>query len=255
MEDTIVEPEIITAETESNSGTEASAPSPVDEIDALISEFEQKTAEAEQAAAPDSTPVSDDELNNLLSGLDADKNRVTELEGQLNSLRSEVFVQQELAAIDKFCGEVQAQCGVNVPEDYAKHSLLSMAATDANLMVAWQYRGLTNEQLAQADREFRELEALHYRAMQTPDNGDPPRQQAIAWMEQRGAQLDLMMNSRAILTNARRSVVKRAESQSTKTRRKFTWKLPPLSVVHHLHSCQKPQFSGADYRQRSLGRK
>jgi hypothetical protein len=206
------EPEAAPAELPADVAT----PAPADDLDQLLQEYEEKTRQAEpeptrgieNPASPDA-PVED--VDDFLAGLNKDSQRATQLQGELDTLGGEVFRQQELAALDKFCGELQNQLGPNLPDDYAKTSLLAMAAQDPNLEVAWKYRGLTNEQLAAADRQFRELEALHFKVMQTPDT-DPRRQQAINWIEQRGRELGIAMNARAIIANARRSVLKRAES-------------------------------------------
>jgi hypothetical protein len=226
------DPEIITSEPESNSGTEAvetpvtglpQGSSSVDDrsLDDLLAEYDAKTRQAESEPGGeklDGNPPNQDasgELDELLaqlSGPSPDQQRIGELEGELNAVRAAEFQRQELAAAEKFFGEVQSLCPPTVPDDYARNALLSIAAQDANLAASWQYRGLTNEQLAQADRAFRELEVLYHRTVNTPDNGDPRRQQAIAWMEQRGAQLNTMLSARATIWNAKRSVVKRAES-------------------------------------------
>src|SRR5262249_9427822 len=109
-------------------------------------------------------------------------------DGEINALRAAEFQRQERAAFEKFSSELQDQLGPNIPSDYAKTSLLAMAAQDRNLEAAWRYRGLTNEELATADRKFRQLEALHFQVQHSPDT-DPRKPQTLAMLEQRGREL------------------------------------------------------------------
>jgi hypothetical protein len=203
------EPEAVPAELPAD--VAASTPEP--SLDDLLAEYDRATAkpDLEPDGSNQETDAPVEGVDSFLNSMTRDGERANQLQGELDSLRGEVFRQQELAALDKFCGEVQNQLGPNVPADYAKSSLLAMAAQDPNLEAAWRYRGLTNEQLAEADKEFREAEALHWKLTHSPDN-DPRKQQAVAMLEQRGRELGLAMNARAIISNARRSVLKRAES-------------------------------------------
>jgi hypothetical protein len=216
---TVIEeaPEAVTAELPADTPAPAVGTAEAEDrsLDALLAEFDSVTAKpTEQPPAAENGAVSDNEVEKFLADLDTgakDRQRITDLEGELNSVRAAEYQRQELAALDKFCGELQSQLGPNIPDDYAKASLLAMAAQDPNLEVAWKYRGLTNEQLANADKEFRELEALYGKLTHSQDN-DPRKQQAIAVLESRGRELGLMMNARAVIANAKRSVIKRAEA-------------------------------------------
>src|SRR5262249_16618952 len=131
-----------------------------------------------------------------------DQKRIGELEGQVGSLQQAELERQSVRDFQGFSQKLQEQLGPNLPDDYARTSLLAISAENPDLQAAWKYRSLTPEQVAAADREFRELEALHFRAMNSPD-GDPRKPQAIAMLEQRGRELGLAMNARTIIMNAR----------------------------------------------------
>ena len=134
---------------------------------------------------------------------------VSQLEGELNSVRQQELDRQSRSDFEGFSSKLQAELGPNVPDDYARTQLLAMASEKPELQVAWQYRHLTAEQRRAADLEFQQLEALYWKAQQAPD--DPRKAQALAQMERRGQELGLMMNAQKILNSAWRDVQKRAE--------------------------------------------
>jgi hypothetical protein len=143
-----------------------------------------------------------------LNGPTADQQRITSLEGELNSVRAAELDRQSRQDFEGFSKKLQAECGVNVPDDFARTALLAAAMERPELQIAWQHRHITDEQLRAADAEFRQLESLYNRVLAAPD--DPRKQQALAQMYQRGQELGLMMNSRKILNNVWRDVQKRA---------------------------------------------
>jgi hypothetical protein len=227
MSDTTVieqEPETAPAEpaaqlpADASIGTTPASSDSWDEVQALLDDFDAKTAAADLPPEPtadnaNGPDASSDELDKLLADLTGpspDQQRIGELTGEIDRLRQVELERQSVRDFEGFSRALQDQLGPNLPADYAKTSLLAMATEDPNLQAAWKYRSLTPEQIAAADKEFRELEALHFRAMQAPD--DPRKQQAIAMLEARGRELGLAMNAKAIIMNARRAVQKRAES-------------------------------------------
>jgi len=86
---------------------------------------------------------------------------------------------------------------------------MAMAMRDPALERAWAYRHLTADQRRAAELEFQQLEVLHWKAQQAPD--DPRKQQALAQLERRGWELGIAMNAGKILDRAWRDVQKRAE--------------------------------------------
>jgi hypothetical protein len=81
-----------------------------------------------------------------------------------------------------------------------------MAAERPELQIAWQHRHITNEQIAAADREFRQLEILYQQSQAAPN--EPRKLAASRQLEQRGQQLGYMLNARTMLDRAWKDVVK-----------------------------------------------
>jgi hypothetical protein len=199
--------------------TVAPSNAPVDDrsIDDLLADFDRATQRESQPATdnsttPDATAAPLDDVDAFIQSLNApsaDKQRADSLQGEIDGLRAAEFQRAERADFDKFSSKLQAELGPNVPDDYARTLLLSMAAENPALEQAWRYRNLTAEQRRAADLEFKQIEALYAQAQRAPD--DPRKAQALAQMERRGQELGLMMNARTMLNQAWRDVVKRAE--------------------------------------------
>jgi hypothetical protein len=193
---------------------EPAAPPP-DPIQALLDEFEAGQAGAQPEAELPADPLNDrpdnpqDDLAAIMEGLSGDKARVTELETEIGSLRAAEFQRAEREAFDGFSKKLQAECGPNVDEHFARTNLLAMAAENPALEQAWRFRSVTAEQRRAADLEFQQLEVLYWKTQQAPD--DPRKAEALAQLERRGHELGLMMNAQKILNNAWRDVVSRAE--------------------------------------------
>jgi hypothetical protein len=186
-----------------------------EEVQALLDDFDQRTApenNATEQGAGENGTVSNEELDKFiadLSGPTAEQKRIGELEGEIGSLRNAELERQSRADFEGFARKLQAECGNNVDDQFARTALLSAAMERPELQIAWQHRHITDEQLRAADQEFRQLESLYQRVVQAPP--DPRKQQAVAMLEQRGYQLGLLMNSRKILNDVWRDVVKRAK--------------------------------------------
>jgi hypothetical protein len=180
----------------------AASPAPVDDVEQLLAEFDRAQTSA-------GTPVQDDAFADLLRD-PADQQRIGELSGELESLRSAEFQRAEREAFDEYSAQLQSKLPEHLPPDYARNSLLSAAAQDPNLSAAWQYRGITEEQRRQADREFRDLERLHGQIQRAPDDGR--KASALAQIENAGRQLGLMLNSKEILRRLERDIQHRAAS-------------------------------------------
>ena len=262
MTDTTVietEPDFATAQLPQEPVSPAPADS-WDEVQAALDEFDQKTRQPEQNQdSPEQSgdAASNDELDKLLadlSGPSPDQQRITALEGEIGSLHAAELERQSRVDFEGFSKKLQAECGNNVDESFARTNLLAALAERPELGIVWQHRHVTDEQLRAAELEFQQLEVLHMRAQQAPD--DPRKQQAIAALEQRGYQLGLMLNSRKILNDVWRDVQKRAEKVK-----------PPIDVeatadraavafhVRQAHSGDIPeapvrwgQLSGKDFR-------
>jgi hypothetical protein len=189
-------------------------PAPADEFTDLLAEFDRATAASEPTPEPAvdaPQPNRDAELDKFLAELDTsrDSAHINNLESQLSSMRLAEEARLALADFEGWSAKLQAELGPNVDEKFARTNLIAMAAQDRSLEKAWAYRHITPEQRRAADLEFQQLEALHWKVQQAPD--DPRKAQALAQMERRGQELGLMMNAHKILNNAWRDVLKLAE--------------------------------------------
>src|SRR5262249_9624452 len=155
-------------------------------IDDLLAEFDAATQQPAPEATADSTGgdnvapnVSGDEVDKLLAELSvssADQQKITDLEGQISGFRAAEDERKSRADFDAYSSKLQAECGPHVPDDFAVTELKAALVDKPELEMAWRYRHVTNDQLRAAEREFQQLEALHYRATQQPD-GDPRKPQ------------------------------------------------------------------------------
>jgi hypothetical protein len=133
---------------------------------------------------------------------------VNSLRGEVAALREAEFQKAEMAAFDKFTSDLQTRCGQNVPEDFARTQLLAAMVERPQLRAVWSYRSLTNEQLQQADREFRSLERQYNETLREPDS--PQKQQLLGQIYRRGERLGLMMNAKTIANQVIRDVIERS---------------------------------------------
>jgi hypothetical protein len=203
----VIEKEPETAPAELPADVAAPEPS----LEDLLADFERATAKPD--LEPDGSQETDapvEDVDTFLNDLNKDAQRVTELEGQLGSLRAVELDRQSRADFEGFSTKLQEQLGPNVDDQFARTNLLSMAVENPALEAAWRYRNLTDAERRAADLEFQQLEVLYHRVQQAPD--DPRKAAALAEMERRGQELGLMMNARTILGNARRDVLNRART-------------------------------------------
>jgi hypothetical protein len=208
--DTLIEREPESAPSELPAS--ADAPAPADDLDSLLQEYENATGQAEPTASDspvqEDAPAQDESVDSFLDSLNKDARRVTELEGEIGSLRAAELDRQSRADFEGFSKKLQAALGPNVDENFARTNLLALAAENPALEAAWRYRNLSDADRRSADLEFQRLELLYHQMQQAPD--DPRKAAAMAQMERRGQELGLMMNAHKILNNTWREVQKRA---------------------------------------------
>jgi hypothetical protein len=191
---------------------EAPAPKPDDGIDELLSQFAAETKQPEPAAEPEGT-VSNDELDKLLNSLGPDP-RLSELEqqlgtanGELQALRQAEYDRQEEKAFDTFCAAIRDQVQAdNLPERWIEDKCISLAVKDRAILDAWRYRNVDRNG---ADRALRQVEEAINFLQRNPAQADP---QKLAALQERGHQLGLAYNARAILTRLERAVIKEAKA-------------------------------------------
>jgi hypothetical protein len=96
---------------EAASAEPASTVPPLDDgVDALIREFEEKTAQQPELEPATDSGQSSDELTALLHELDgsADRAKIQELSGQVDSYRAAEFQRQEREAAEVWAADLQA---------------------------------------------------------------------------------------------------------------------------------------------------
>ena len=208
------EPEVV-----SQLPADVAPPAPADSWDSvqsLLDEFDRQTATPEHDSATEqgdgeNGAATGDELDKILADLGgptADQKRIGELEGEIGSLRAAELDRKSRADFEGFAAKLQKTLGSNVDDSYARTNLLAAVTERPELGIVWQHRHVTDAQLRMAEQEFQQLEVLHMRVQQAPD--DPRKQQAVAALEQRGYQLGLMLNARKILDGVWRDVQKKA---------------------------------------------
>jgi hypothetical protein len=206
MTDTAVierEPEVATSE------ADVAAPAAEPSLDDLLEEYDRATAKPDEPDGSNqetNAPIAD--VDAFLADLGKDSQRVTELEGEIGSLRAAELQRRDREDFEGFSTKLQEQLGPNVDDQFARTNLLALAVENPALEAAWRYRNLTDAERRAADLEFQQLEVLYNRVQQAPN--DPRKAAALAEMERRGQELGLMMNARTILNNTWRDVQKRA---------------------------------------------
>src|SRR5262249_2760877 len=121
---------------------------------------------------------------------------------------------------DKMASDLQSELPSHLPSDYAANALWAAAAKDHNLVAAFEAR---KQDVKAAASQFAQLEALYNQLARDP-NPDARKQEAIAWLQQQGQQLGIIMNSAEIIRRAKAAIIKTAkehpayDDEATQTR-------------------------------------
>jgi hypothetical protein len=187
----------------------ASAEPTLDELLAQYDQGTQQTSPPTEATETPAAPVQESELDQLLAGLNADTQRADNLQAEVNALKHAEMMRAEQAAFGKYADELQSRLPDHCPPDYARNALLSAAAVNRSLAVAWDNRNLSAAERANAAAELRATEQLYHQVMRQPD-GDPRKQQALNQIAQRGQRLEMIVHGPALLRRTLLDVEKRA---------------------------------------------
>jgi hypothetical protein len=191
-------------------------------IDDLLAEFDRATATPERSADPPAVPIGDGAnqtgpIDDLLREFDpaaaTARQRIEELSGQVNSFRAVEFQRQEREAAEQWAAELQAhvsRMNPNLDDSFVRDRLLVMVAENPALEQAWRFRNLTDADIAKAQKDFRGLEAIYAQTQKAPE--DPRKAEALALMERRGQELQLMLSARQLIRTTRNTILKRADS-------------------------------------------
>jgi hypothetical protein len=190
---------------------------PADDLQALLDEFDARTA---QPAVPEAAPGNpeaapdqplDRQTWDELLGPDP---KVAELQGQVDAFKAAEFQAQEREAATKWAAELQDVCSrsnPNVEDDFVIREIKVLSADNPGLLErAWQYRNLSDADLAIAQKDFQAAEKLYQQALAQPDT--PQKQQALRYLEQQGARLQAMLSARSVIRSARNEIRKRADA-------------------------------------------
>jgi hypothetical protein len=216
VEDAAVPAEAGIAPAESVETSAPEPPSSSDAIDQLVQDYEA----ANSPAPKDEQPASDDWERQIaeLLGPQSDplqdlaneqaKNQIAELQGTNAQLLAERQREIDQRDFDKLAADLQAELPNHLPENHAANALWAAAARDPNLVAAFEARNLDAREAA---ARFAQLEALYNQLVRDP-NPDARKQNAMAWLQQQGHQLGIIMNSARILQNAKATIVKQARA-------------------------------------------
>jgi hypothetical protein len=178
-----------------------------DELAQLLEEFDRANApKAELEQSGDNVSqdgqVQDSELDRLIADLSQpspDQQRITELTGQVDSLRAEEYRRGELQAFNDMAADLQQHMPSWLPPDYAEMRLKALAH-DNTVALAWELRNTdkaaASSELAKVTRAFLELK-------QNP-TADPKR---LEELQQYGAKLEIAINANGILRKARLDII------------------------------------------------
>jgi hypothetical protein len=183
------------------------APAPADQsIDDLLAEFDDKVGQQTES-------TTDSAVGDVLRSSE-DQRRITDLSGQVDSFRAAEFQRQEREAASKWAAELQevvSSSNPNVESDFVVRELKVLSADNPGLLEqAWQYRGLTDAQLAIAQKDLASAEKLYQRVLAEPDSEQ--KRNALLYLQQQGAQLQAMLGPRSVIRSAQNTIRKRAES-------------------------------------------
>jgi hypothetical protein len=183
-----------------------------DELSRLLTEYDEATAAKSEPEPVTTDPAAGNagdaqttELDALLAHYTAPDPKLAQLEGELNGVRSELaearhqaHIAAEQEAFGKYADELQSRLPDHCPPDYARNALLSAAAVDRSLAVAWDTRNLSAAERQRAAAELQQAIQLYQQIQRTPD-GDPRKQQALNLIVQNGQRLEMIVAGPALL--------------------------------------------------------
>jgi hypothetical protein len=187
----------------------ADAPAPSDDLDSLLAEFDQRTAQLPAEPAVDDLnwdvsaehvpPASD--VDKFFADLDTGA-KISGLEGQLNELRTAEYRRQELAAFNEFVDDLDrqvSQVAPHLPEGWSKLKVESLAHWDPDARLAFETRNI-DPKAANLD-----LQHVRFALKQATD----PKQ--IAELTKLAHQLDVASRSASILRQVKNQIISEAK--------------------------------------------
>jgi hypothetical protein len=158
---------------------------------------------------PVQSPPSGDAIDQMLAELNtasaAEQQQLSALQAENSQLRGRIQYETDLADFNRFAGDLQAQLPDYLPDDYAAIHLKAAAATNPTLALAFDYRNADRNAVGV---ELRRVEIALSQAQRNP-YADP---KVVASLNAYGQRLTVAYNSAAILRQAERAVIKRAQA-------------------------------------------
>jgi hypothetical protein len=189
-----------------SSDTPTDTPAPVDDLEKVLSEFDDATRQPEQTL--------DQQIEQILGTPQPDplaqyaneqyENRATELGQQNAQLQAQIQRQIDERDFNKMASDLQSQLPEWVDPGHGRTAMLAAAMENPNLQLAFQNRGIDK---VAVDAELRRVEGVMQQMQRNP-NGYNPNQaaQLVAYANRLG----FALNSETILRRARNEIIKGA---------------------------------------------
>jgi hypothetical protein len=192
------------------------AVAPADPLDAALREYDASVSarptqppDQQPPSAPVQPPPSGDEIDAMLAELNtasaAEQQQLEQLRSENSQLRGRIQYETDLKDFNALAGDLQGKLPDFLPDDYAETHLKAAAAENPTLALAFDYRNVDRNAVAV---ELRKVE-IALSQLQRDPYADP---QKVASLVQYGQRLTVAYNSAAILRQAERAVIKRAQA-------------------------------------------
>jgi hypothetical protein len=169
-------------------------------------------AEYDAAVKPASNDAESDLQQEAIAALRAMDAPQTEpaldaLRGENAALRAHITREAEEAEFKQLADSVQKQLPEHLPGDYAQTQLLALAATNPDLIAAFDLRHVDRRAV---DAELRKVESALAQAQRNPSTD----QAKVAALVQYGRRLGLALNAQEIIRRATAGIVKRGKAHN-----------------------------------------
>jgi hypothetical protein len=174
---------------------------PDSDLDSLLAEFDAKT-QSDQPPTTETEQPRDNAIDELLAGYSADEKRISDLQGQVDTLQMEAHRAKELDAFSEYASDIQAQLPSWLPPDWAETKLRSLAH-DKELCLAFDLRAVDRKA---ANFELQKVQAALWQLQQNPQ-ADPAR---VKQLNDYAYRLNVAVTAPAILRKARLDIINAA---------------------------------------------
>jgi hypothetical protein len=194
------------------------APPPTDDGDVqqLLAEWDARERPSELPSEPSTLgqtsqapdPAQDTAVEDFLASLNGNDQRVTQLQGEIDSLKAAQHRRSEQEALGQYADALQKEVvgyAPHVEPDWAQTQLMAVALQNPDVVAAFDLRH-TNKAWANTELTLVENELAQ---LQRTPGADPAR---IQQLTNYGMRLGLALNSQTILRNVGRHILKKAKA-------------------------------------------